>query len=478
MSRLSVAAAAVAVALCLLYSIGIHMPIYAGVLAMLVSTVLGAWAASSSALSLLPRFMLLLYTLPFAVLAGSLMLDDLNLLNALAVDLIFQRPVAANALSVGLVGLLGLLAGFGLSAAQRGSDVSHCRPESAAAILTVPLFACFAALAALLSLISSRSNRSASGVYFEDALEAAQAGGGATLYVVSYCLLIVLCVDLQADRWSLRRRLKGVLLVLVVGYMTVFHQLMQGDREILGLIVGLLALHITRPLATSAEMQAAAQRQMFRRSLPIAGLAMMIFLAVGQLRYSGGGSLIEGGIVGAVLRELASGGTWTAVFLGNLGQADEHQSGSLTYLYGKTYIDYLLSLPPGIVSNALGLVRPLEGASGPGLWYYPLQWGGAHPVLVPFKNFGIWGVLVILTFYGWLIGSVDRRGRRTGFWVRIVYGTFFAASFNWFWYGDMPFLRALMAAGIVGLAYRLILVVGNASKRDARPAGRPGQCAE
>ena len=38
--------------------------------------------------------------------------------------------------------------------------------------------------------------------------------------------------------------------------------------------------------------------------------------------------------------------TWTSVLLTNLAQADQFKSGIAHYLYGETYLDYLLSLPP------------------------------------------------------------------------------------------------------------------------------------
>jgi oligosaccharide repeat unit polymerase len=468
----TVASAVLAVGLCFLYSVDVHLSVLAGVLLMAAIAVAGVWSMKVSALSLLPRLMLLLYSLPFAVLAGSLILSELELLNAVAVDLIFQKTVAADALAVGCVGLLALIAGQGFASYADNGNYPRRDPQQQSPVLSLPLFALFVFVGVVLSAVSSSANRSASGTYFEDALEAAEGGGaGASLYVISYSFLIVMCIDAQSDQRTRQRQLKAVLLISAVAYMTVFHQLLQGDREILGLIIALLALHITRSHGLDVEAMWAAQRRLLRRMLPLLGAAILLFLAVGQLRYVGSAGATEGGLVGAAIREIASGGTWTAVFLGNLGLANEHQSGAFNYYFGKTYIDYLLSLPPGIVSNFLGLDRPLQGMSGPGLWYYPLQWGGVHPVVVPFKNFGIWGVFAILVFYGWLIGRVERSGQRQNFWSRVVYGTFFAGSFNWFWYGDMPFLRALMAAGIVGMLYRLTLFAGTALPRS-RPHKR------
>jgi hypothetical protein len=64
-----------------------------------------------------------------------------------------------------------------------------------------------------------------------------------------------------------------------------------------------------------------------------------------------------------------------------------------------------------------------------------------------------------MTLFGWLIGRREVLDGTGGFWARLFYGAFFVGSFNWFWYGDMPFIRVLMAAAVVGGGYRALLGV-------------------
>jgi hypothetical protein len=112
----------------------------------------------------------------------------------------------------------------------------------------------------------------------------------------------------------------------------------------------------------------------------------------------------------------------------------------------------------------------MEAESGPGLWYYPVQFGGVHPVVVPFKNFGIFGVTAIMLLFGWIIGRVEVMGRAGGMVRRFVYATFFVASFNWFWYGDMPMIRALMALAGFAVLHQVLVAVRLTAPHGATPA--------
>ncbi|MEP6574240.1 MAG: O-antigen polymerase [Gemmatimonadota bacterium] len=362
----------------------------------------------------------------------------------------------------GLVGILGLVAGFQLAGRFRGNTFAR-RP---ARVLSLPVFLLALALALLLSIVSARSGGSRD-TYFADALEAASQGGaGGTLYLPSYVLVTLLLLDAQGDTKLGRRGWKIGATILVTTYIVIVLQLLRGDRESLGLVVALGAVHITSRPPGEAPDDGDRQRARFRFLIPVFATVIAIYLAVGQLRRVAGEPL--GGISSAVTEEVSAGGTWTAVLLGNLALANDYTSGTMKMLHGQTYYDYFASLPPGLVTRALGIKRPIEGATGPGLWYYPLQIGGVHPVMVPFKNFGIWGVLLIMFLFGWIIARRELRNPTGEFWPRLMYGAFLVSSFNWFWYGDMPFIRGLMAAAFTGAIFRLLPTVRIPS---AEPSG-------
>jgi hypothetical protein len=112
--------------------------------------------------------------------------------------------------------------------------------------------------------------------------------------------------------------------------------------------------------------------------------------------------------------------TWTGILLTNLGLAERYQSGTIRYLYGQTYLDYLLSLPPGFLTYAIGYQRPLEATQGPNWWFMGLSGGGIHPVVVPFMNFGIAGCFIVMGIYGYFIAWCEKPS--AGNWRRYLYG--------------------------------------------------------
>jgi hypothetical protein len=150
--------------------------------------------------------------------------------------------------------------------------------------------------------------------------------------------------------------------------------------------------------------------------------------------------------------------TWTAVLWTNLGTACEHRHGVLHYKLGQTYVDYLLSLPPGVITRPIGFERPLE-AAGMIVFEDPagLSAGGLHVVIAPFKNFGMAGALLILALYGWLAAKLDIMNTRGTLAARLLWASTMCAGFLWFWYGDMPFIRALMMAFLTYWLYRIAL---------------------
>ena len=440
--------------LCAYYGSGVSLPpkVSAGAIGLIA-----LWAVSGGLFAkpaLLPRFMLLLYALPFSGFIAYVLLKDFMWWEApAAVSLVLDPAVTADMAQTGLVGILGLCAGCCLgewpAPIPAPRDTGNPRLSSATYLVLL-------AAAVLVPWTSARGAASRE-EYFTDALEAATATGvGGSIFLVSYSLLVVLGIDALRETLPTLKRLKVIALLVGVTYVVVVLQLLRGDRESLGLLVALGALYVSHRPDEETDVAQAVNRRI-RGLLPVAVGTLCAFLAVGQLRYAGGGTAGGVSALTAVSGEVVSGGTWTAVLLGNLGLSGEHVGGGMAFLNGKTYVDYLLSLPPGFVTRSLGIVRPLESLNGPGLWYYPLQWGGVHPVVVPFKNFGPFGVLLVLGMFGFVIARREYWSRLTTFWPRLWYASFFLGSFSWFWYGDMPFIRTLMAAGLVGGAVRLWL---------------------
>ncbi|MEW6314475.1 MAG: hypothetical protein AB1513_10635 [Pseudomonadota bacterium] len=138
-------------------------------------------------------------------------------------------------------------------------------------------------------------------------------------------------------------------------------------------------------------------------------------------------------------------GTWTASLLTVLSVVGDDQRGHLEIKEGQTYIDYILSFPPGILTQALGWERPVEGDHGPA-WEMRYGLGGTNVVVVPFVNFHMAGVFLILMLYGFFAAWLERAvWGRSDVWLKLLYGTFFVFAPFWFWYGELSLVRGLMS---------------------------------
>ena len=220
-----------------------------------------------------------------------------------------------------------------------------------------------------------------------------------------------------------------------------------------------MALYLTGDAASHLEMMVRAVRiynKRLRKLLVPALAILVVYVAITPFRTSLSNpsaprvSLSDIVIVGFVERS-----TWTSVLLTNVGSAYYYSMGDVEYLYGRTYVDYILSLPPGIVARLFDYERPLERWQGPNYWIRGIGRGGLHPVVVPFHNFGIFGVLIIMAVIGMFIVWVDNPNAST--WRRYLYAGIIAGSFKWFWYGDMTLIRSIMGVALLWIVYTFLI---------------------
>ncbi len=444
---------------------GFSLPTQTGVLLLAVAWIVLTALTKLARPTLLGRFMLLLYFAPFSSLLALVFIRDFAFFrNDLSLPLALDDSLIAEMLTVGIIGLLGL--GAGLFSAEAVVPESHDVPGRHVPRLGPSWFIAMLAAGLGALVLSSGSTSLAAGSYFLDALDAASAGKAtSSLSVLGYALVVALFVDARLAPIGREQSLKQAAVLAVLALYGLVFQIMRGDRESIGLLtaVGVLYLTVGREAADSKTMV-----RRLGRVAPVAVVVLVLFLAIGRLRTS---TSTSAPLLGAAVSELAAGGTWTAVLLGNLGVAEEHKAGAIRYLHGDTYLGYLKNLPPRPLAQLIGYERDNDPLSAPGLWYYPLQIGGVHPVLVPFRNFGVYGVLGVLTFFGLLIGTVERQFRRSSWRGSFLYGVFFANSFWWFWYGDMPFIRGLMAALMVWFAYAAAVQLSEFASRLSRLRG-------
>lgn len=468
----AIATGALGVALAALFAQGILAPIKSLVIVFGLLAAYGLAFPRVSRLSLLPRFLLLVYALPFSVLAGYLFVPDYVWTWTPEANAVLSDQIVRQMTTIGLVGLIGMIVGYRgpslvLRRLWKRRRVEQPRTTGMRA-LHGAVFACLLAMALLFSYLSAPAQTILETAYGgEQLLTLAVAINFPGAFVVSYVLFCILFIDLQRDDHPARRWRKTATFLAVLAYVVVFLQLLRGDRECSGLIAALFALYLTAgPFVRSGAEPLAGARSRIRKAALMLALIVPVFIGIASARYT----VSDRSESLDPVRALSEGwqqSPWTMILLTNLAATTLYGNDELEYKLGRTYRDYVLSLPPGIVTNALGIVRPVEASANLAvdLVATGLTGGGAHIVLTPFVNFGIFGVLVIMALYGFVIALIDVQQQSFGVMRRIVWAAMFVTGFLWFWYGEMAMVRGLMSAVLTGLLYRLSVSLSPACHR-------------
>jgi len=454
-----------------LFANGQTFPLRLSVLMLAILTVGGLASLRTVELSLLSRVFVVLYSIPFAATVGYLF--DYQYVwthGPQREPLSHHHELISQMLMMAIVGLCGLAGGIEFATRifrRRHGNIAS--PPPALRTLNLPIVAILLLVALYLSWLHAPTKtifQAAYGSIGNGANRDIQAGlNSASL--ASYLILALLFVDLEQEPHGKRRTVKRIGLLAVTGYIIVVLQFLRGDRECAGLIAAVALLHITSP-ATGGTGSSSAMKSRWIRirgiAVPMAG-CVLAFMALVELRGVLAGTAQKYPYRKSWIVEVMTRNTWTAVAINNLGLAVEYHKGEIEYLYGRTYRDYILSLPPRALSMKLGYRRPLDGPANPAIWYqktvgvdgiHPvtipfknvgiwgvMAFGGMHPVIVPFKNFGIWGVLPVLFICGTLIGFCEIYNEHGTISARFLYASIATCSMLWFWYADMNLIRAL-----------------------------------
>ena len=454
----------------MLFTLDVYLPLPLAIVGLFMLAGWGLMSVRLTGLSLLPRLMIVLYVMPFSATLGYLGSSDYTWWwTPTALALLSDRVLIEQMMAIGITGLAALLAGLKAIEASRIGErrfVDAGPAESPMRTLDAVAFVAALGLATALSWVYAPRTSIFEEMYAAEGTEGLyQDLNFYGAFLASYILFVLLAVDAEysgpaARRWKRLGVLGTTLFTLI------FLQLLRGDREIVGLIAALTILYVTEPMRDRAgRVGSKAWKRMLGLALPILAL-VVVMIAVGAARFELSGTDVSA--AGELFTVGFAHGTWTAVLLTNLAMAAQLQDGRVEYLYGETYVQYLLSLAPGIVTHYLGFERPIEAKNNPGYWFIGISSGGNHVVNVPFKNFGIFGVAGILCVYGMMIGYWERTGVGNRLWYRLIYGAITASSFMWFWYADMNVIRALMGAGVIWLGYRGWLAFTAGVVKDVR----------
>lgn len=414
--------------------------------------------ATTSGPSVLPRLTLLLYAMPFSATIGYLFDPHFVWWNTpLAYPLCSDPALNSRMVWIGICGLCGMMSGIQLRLTV-GVKPSATATGTPARVLSAAPFFVLLLAAILLSQISApRETIWEANYASEQSASSSAAINFNGSFLVSYLILILLYVDSENEpAGSTRRREKRLWLAGASLYIVVVLQLMRGDRECTGLIAGVVALYLTSAQHIGRGLMQ--HRETLRRVAWIAGpmLALVcLLISLGFVRSTlstGGGTMSE---LSEIPKRALTLNTWTGVLLTNLGMVAQESTSGMEYQNGQTYVDYFLSLPPGVITQAIGYERPMDGMNSPNWWYSPLSGGGVHPCVVPYNNFGVFGVFSVMALMGAFVTRCELCAHGHGLANRVLYGCIVTVSMLWLWYGDMNFIRGVMGCGILLVLHRL-----------------------
>lgn len=356
--------------------------------------------------------------------------------------------------AVGLCGLtIGMIAGNSfISRAKPATRATPELPPFNMAVFTAILLVCIGLIAAAAPAQTILTAQYASEQ--SPALSASLRFNSAGLIGFTGLALAYIDATRTADATA---NLKKILFASASVFALFYFQILRGDRDGFTFVLAIAALYIVGP--HMAQLNPGHKRDMLIRMsrLFVPLLLLVIFgIILGILRTeittAGIGALTAERFVPALLYN-----TPTSVVVTLLGAAAYHANTGVEYLMGQSYLDLLLSLPPGLVTNLIGVERPFEAGNNPAWWFAGLSSGGIYMVVLPFLNFGIFALLPVMAAIGFIFGAIEGAMARGGVVARLFYAAAFCASAKYVWYGDLPLIRAMMTAGIIASAYHLIV---------------------
>lgn len=433
------------VLLSFLFVLNMKVPIYVPLLTIILSLALYFRYLYRGVGSFLVGIMMVFFAAPVLPLMLYFINDEINwgwtpeLIAVIDYDLNWKIAISIA------VGCTGLLIGSLISSSKL---VNNIKVTPAYNPLSMFGFKSLSLVAILLSYMSAPTGSIFAGEYGGDQLNTiALAINFPAAYLLSYSVFIALAIDLVKDRTA-NVSLKTKYLALSIGYVAIFLQFMRGDREIVGLFIALMVLYIISPswgAGSKLELRGIVKAR-FVRCLKISGVGVIFLLALGILRFS-----VSYGVYD--LSNLFQANPWVMALTSFAAFFSSEESEKL--VYGETYIQYLLSLPPGFITNIFDIKRSIEADSNLAarLVDTGMTSGGAHVGLVGLQNFGMLGLFVIMMIYGGLARLIETHAIRTRGISVFVWLNLIAAVPIWFWYGEMTAIRAIMGAII---AYGLI----------------------
>ncbi|MBF0434243.1 MAG: hypothetical protein HQL77_02590 [Magnetococcales bacterium] len=453
---------------------GIYYPIWLSSLILFIETSLLVWQYRQNRLGVLMLLMWLVYALPFIHIPPYILFDfnsDPVLLWGLTVNpyMVDERVIQLTGM-IGAVGGIGFVLGVTFRSRKVHRDLGQ-NPDGSRRVfrtMAMQLWLVWVVIGVILSALSAPQ---------ETILTTSYTGSKPVLenfgsaWMISYIILSFAYSDaLLENNLSVKNKKKYIIFIAII-ITIIFFNLMRGKRDSVPWVFGLALINYYWAAGIT-------QRRDF--TLPWMKLSIVAFLLVclslilGILRTELAGvslsdaatlieSLYESERIG--LADLLH-GTWSAVLLTPLSVSGDHIYDLLKLGLGQDYLDLLLSTIPGFVADAIGYIRPIDGAHGPS-WEMRYGLGGTHATVVPFMNFRMIGVLLIPAIWSFYLCNFEKSVLTKIDVIRLSFLVSLAlAAPQWLWYGEKSGLNAVVIWIILSFFYRVSLGLTRSSRMN------------
>jgi hypothetical protein len=456
----------------MLFHEGIYLPIIASAIVIAVSPIYLFRQYQQSRLGPLTMLLFVGYVLPFIHIFPYIWFDFETeaplILWGLAVTPYSTDKVIIELMSmIGAVGAAGFVAGASLLKGKIFLDSSSAvmtRTSTPGKTLSMPVFIAWVTIALILSWISAPADTIFTAAYTES--ESIHKNlNFSSAWMISYAFLLFALADSLFEVAPKIGKLKRKIVLIALLFIVIWFQLLRGDRETLTCVIGALLMYYLWDKGLHGSV-----KHRLKWNWPIILLLLFIIQItsyfVGTMRHS----LIGVDSISGLLNVFSSlvednairfdnliHGTWSGVLLSPLSVAGDYINGILTLKYGQTYLDLLSSIIPGFLADWIGFARPIDAFQGPA-WEMTYGLGGTHAVVVPFIDFRMAGVFMIVTLWSFAFAKIERYSiKRLKVSNLALLGIIAMAVPHWMWYGEKYIMNALIIWFILSIFYRMRL---------------------
>jgi hypothetical protein len=372
---------------------------------------------------------------------------------------LYDKKIVELAAMIGASCALGIAFSISLVSKKIKFSFKDISNSSDNLIKTMPLFIWF--IWFLIGIIFFIGNTPGGGNFFASSY-ATKPGGyldfTPAAFLASYIIIIFVILDSFLDQSSSQRRIKKIFCLLIL--IIFLFNLSTGTRELIALIFGLILFFffLKNPDTKNKRNKIRSNKKIF--------ISMFIFILfiLGQLI-----GYVRSGLVDKNFEDLIEYvnfyfsaeymllGTWSSALATILSIAHDYIDNILKFSGGRDYYNLLISIPPGFIADYFGYERPITQYAGPA---YEMRYGvgGTHITVLPFRNFGIFGVFFIsatlFSIFLYVEKIIFRRYTIVNS-VNIVSIVTVAPLF--LWYGEKFAINAFVILIIFSFFYRICL---------------------